>query len=116
MPMRASSIASATARTRRFTYLLFLRFDLLASAGQFDDGYAQVCAAEAAGVWADSMREKAIEAVVGPLTVARRVKPVRGKETGEVVPGDDEVREPLQRECGGSIAGRRNVDGHQERR
>src|SRR5262245_32823230 len=116
MPMTARNTASATLMTRRFTYLLFFLFGLRASAGQCDDGHAQVGAVEGAGVWADSAREKAVEAVAGSLAIIRRVKPVRGIEAGQVVPGDDEVCEPLQRVGGRPVAGRRDVDGHQQRR
>src|SRR5258707_9686029 len=117
MPMRASSTARATVRTRRFTYLLFFRFGRPASAGQLDDGHAEIGAVEAAGERDHSVREIAVEAVIGPLTVVRRVEPVRGVEAGgQVVPGDNKVREPLQRVGGGATGGSRSIDGHQERR
>src|SRR5262249_49213044 len=83
------------------------------SAGDLDEGGAQVGAAERAGVRDEPLGEVAVDALVGALAVVRGVQPVRRGRSGQVIAGHHEGREPLERVDGaGARAGDLGVQGY----
>src|SRR5262249_150548 len=94
----ASNPASVIVTMRRFNLSSSLSRSTARSARQLDHGGAKVRAAEAAGERDHPMGEEAVKAVVGALTVIRRVEPLRARQSWQVVPRHDELRESQQRE------------------